>query len=844
LSCDLSGFPLTMLLANCLEYFSKGVDSPVRLGIVGRRFLCSLLVGAVAGLGAIVFYYLLQTGLYFLLGKLAGFTSLDAAGERAIFGDPGVPYRRWLIPFVVTLGGLLSGLLVFTLAPEAEGHGTDTVIDAFHRKHGRIRGRVSVIKIIASALTMGSGGSGGREGPIALIAAGFGSFLGELLKLPDKERRILMCAGMGAGIGAIFRAPLAGALFAGEVLYRNEELEHEALIPATVASIVAYSIFGSLFGWDPLFRTPPLTFSRPAELLPYTALGVVCAVFGYAYIHCFYGTRNLFRRSPIPVHLKPALGGLVAGIIGLLLPQSLALGYGEIQNAFSGNTSAGLLLLIAVAKIVTTSFSIGSGGSGGVFGPAMVIGGCLGGAVGEWCHALWPTVVPEPAAFIIVGMVGFFAGAASTPISTLIMVSEMTGNYNLLVPSMFVCAIAFILLRRYSIYEKQVLSRLQSPAHLGELAVDVLQLIPVSSWMTKEVATICRDLPLSQAAEIVRREPHSCYPVVDGQERPVGLLSAKALLALLHEGAFPHDRTAGEAMRPDFPVVARNQTMLEALHQVDRQRGNVVVVVGADGKLAGIVTRNDLLRGYHDSVERLLPAVRRTEAGSAQLPGDLVVGEVMTVDFDRVATHTTLAELEQFFERTHHHGSPVVDKRGRLAGVVTIGDLERAKKQSRPATTVAEFATRKPVCCYPHQTLSEAMQLFADHDVGRLVVVDPARPDRPVGVLTRADVVHAYAWLVVSATGEEARTAALRLDVPGARFVSFTLRPDAPVAGLPLRKVELPEECLLVSVQHDTQLLIPHGDTQLKAGDRVTVLAKEQALPRLDRLFGVTGAAS
>ncbi|MCP3892956.1 MAG: chloride channel protein, partial [Desulfobulbaceae bacterium] len=225
------------------------------------------------------------------LDLMAGYRPDLPAGEHHIFQPTETSYEkwRWMLFFLPALGGLFSGWLVYTYAPEAEGHGTDAAIEAYHFKGGFIRNRIPFIKTIASAVTLTTGGSGGREGPIAQIGAGFGSFLATKLKLSDRERRIMMAAGIGAGVGSIFRAPLAGALFAAEVLYRDPEFESEVIIPAGISSVVAYCLFCLVFGWGSLFSSPDLVFQNPIELGPYLILAVVLVIFSVFYIKAFYG---------------------------------------------------------------------------------------------------------------------------------------------------------------------------------------------------------------------------------------------------------------------------------------------------------------------------------------------------------------------------------------------------------------------------------------------------------------------------------------------------------------------------------------------------------------------------
>ncbi len=274
----------------------------------------ALIVGVIAGLGAIVFNVATQAVDYVALDLVAGYHAEAPGGEHTIpifERTASETFRPWAAADRATVGGLLSGLLVFTFAPEAEGHGTDAAIAAYHYKQGYIRPRVPLVKIVASALTLGTGGSGGREGPIAQIGAGFGSFLGSLLQLRPAERRMLMAAGMGAGVAAIFRAPLAGALFAAEVLYRSPDFESEVIIPAGLASVMAYCTFGLVFGWDPLFDLPP-TIARHADLRQSAAAGVLHASWpsSWSCWRCstrarFYGLTHLFHRLPIRPHFKP-----------------------------------------------------------------------------------------------------------------------------------------------------------------------------------------------------------------------------------------------------------------------------------------------------------------------------------------------------------------------------------------------------------------------------------------------------------------------------------------------------------------------------------------------------------
>ncbi len=576
---------------------------------IGRYMVFGVIVGVVAGLAAIAFYYLTQFAQHYFLDYLAGYRPAEPAGETPLLGHTSTPFHRYLLILIPALGGLLVGFLVYTFAPEAEGHGTDAAIDAFHNKQGRVRGRVPIIKAIASAITLGTGGSGGREGPIALIGGGFGSFLATKLNLSARDRRVLLAAGVGAGIGSIFRAPLAGALFAAEILYREPEFETEVIIPATVTTIVAYSTFGMVVGFDPLFKQSTFTFSHPLELAPYTALALVVALAAPLFIKVFYGTRSLFKRLRVPNHFKPCIGGLLAGCVGFFLPQTLGFGYGVIQGALDNNLTIGLLLMVALGKMVTTSLSISSGGSGGVFGPSMVIGGSLGGVVGKLFHQWMPSIVPEPGAFVIVGMAGFFAAASNTPISTIIMVSEMTGNYNLLVPSMWVCAIGFIIARRWSIYEKQVATRADSPAHYGDYVKDLLEEIYVRDIFQPGQAfqRIPEHLSLREFIPIMTASDQQVFPVVNRTGEITGIFSINDVREILVERDLDNLLIVKEIASDEIPAVTPDDNLTAVLRCFTESGLDTLPVVSASNasELLGILRRDEVTRSYYEKLQRL-----------------------------------------------------------------------------------------------------------------------------------------------------------------------------------------------------------------------------------------------
>jgi CIC family chloride channel protein len=584
-------------------------ESPVDIALAGKWTLYFILIGVIAGSGSIVFNYLCHLGAHYFMDFLAGYRPPPPAGEHHLMPPTNTPFNPLILLFLPAFGGLLSGWLVYTYAPEAEGHGTDAAIDAYHKKGGFIRSRVPFIKTIASALTLTTGGSGGREGPIAQIGAGFGSFLATVLKLSDRERRIMMAAGVGAGVGSIFRAPLAGALFAAEVLYRDPEFESEVIIPAGISSVVAYCLFCLVNGWGSLFQSPGFVFRNPLELGPYLVLSLTLVVTGVFYIKCFYGVIHISKAIKIPNHLKPALGGLCTGVVGFFLPQTLAFGYGFAQKAIYNELTIPFLFFLAIGKIFTTSFSIGSGGSGGVFGPSIVIGGAMGGVVGKMFHLIMPGVVTEPGAFVIVGMAGFFTAVSNAPISTIIFVSEMTNSYHLLLPSLLVCSISYLAARKWTIYKKQVKSRVNSPAHAGEFFIDILQAIRVNDLMhlVKKVDVIPRDMTFGDFRKFFSETMQHYFPVVDQFNRLVGIFSSTDIRAILFTRGIGNLVVMNDVATFDIILTTPSEDLNTVLQKFTVKNIDSLPVVSDEdhGILIGMLNRREVISYYNEQVQNM-----------------------------------------------------------------------------------------------------------------------------------------------------------------------------------------------------------------------------------------------
>ncbi|HVZ71464.1 MAG TPA: chloride channel protein [Polyangia bacterium] len=546
--------------------------TPVDLRIVGRTLLHAALVGLAAGLMGAAFFAALEVIQRMLLEAFAGYRVLRAHGETFMAGlDENRPFRWWLMLGLPAAGALVSGL-VSQLAPETRGGGGDAMIDAFHHQGGVIRTRVAWVKALTSLFTLGTGGAGGREGPTMQIGGALGSWVGGLLAVSTSERRILMVSGVAAGIAAVFRTPLGAALLAVEVLYRDD-FESDALVPAVLASVTAYSVVISIFGESTLFAHPG-RFPFIIQHLPlYVLLALLVSVLASVFVSSLRTVQRASAALPLPAWIKPGLGGLALGafcvpivlFVGWKLAQPgqgvglFGGGYGAVQVAITGASwlptgwsGAALLLFLCFSKIVASSLTIGSGGSAGDFAPSLVIGGLFGGAFGRAAQMITGDPRVDPGAFALVAMGTFYGGVAHAPLSSLVLVCELAGSYDLLVPLMLAEGIAFVALRKRSLYHAQVPSRRQSPAHPAP-ALDLLRATRVAQVMRQVSVSgipvlgpeqrVRPDDDLRAATETLLAHKLREIPVVDPAGQIVGLLDEADISRFYLEATTKPDNT-------------------------------------------------------------------------------------------------------------------------------------------------------------------------------------------------------------------------------------------------------------------------------------------------------------
>lgn len=631
-----------------------------------------------------------------------------AVVQRIAFGDA----VSWpLLLAVPTLGGLAVGILVTYLFPESSGNGVVQVMATISARGGRFRGRVPAGGVLSTGIALGTGASGGREAPIVLIGGSVGSLIGRLFAVSEERMRTLVAAGAAAGIGASFNAPIAGMLFAIELLigrFRSSALQ-SVVVASVVGSVTARELVGPeiIYQPDTIYE---LTDWR--ELGLYALLGFAAALLGIALVYGVDLSTRLFARVRTWRPLITALGGLGVGLIALVVPEVVGTGdnlppIAGVRDPIkamldgqlgTGYAVVGLLLLFAVAKLVATCLSVGSGSAVGTFAPALFCGAALGGAIGHVAEMLLPGANVQPGAFALVGMAAVFAAAARAPLTAIVIVFELTGDYELVLPLMLAAGLATFL------------------------------------------------------AERLRSESVYSLPL--------------------------------------------------------RKRGIV----------------------YAESEDVDIMQVVR-------------VGEVMTADPDTLFADLPIAEARDEFDRTGHHGFPVVS-RGRLIGVCTLTDIARAdaddslSDDARAALTVGDVCTRRPLTVTPADPVFRAVRRMAAIDVGRLPVVSAEDHGVLVGLIRRSDLVKAYRQAVSRSLAAQQRkqTGQLR-DLAGTQFVEFRVTADAPTAGKQVCEVTWPRRTILISIRRRGDAVMPNGATRLEPDDEVTALVDLEHVEEVRRLL-------
>lgn len=608
----------------------------------GRWLALAGMVGAVCGCAGFAFNLAVNACTSLALSLAVGYSPHQHGPQLPMAA--GEVLRPWLAIPVLALGGAIAGWICARFASEASGGGTGTAVDAFHRRRGVIPLRLTLTKLAASTATLGSGGSAGREGPISLVGAGFGSWIAERLGLAVRDRRLLLVAGIAGGISAVFHAPFAAALFAVEVLYRGPDLESDALVPAAISSVVGFVVAGVLEGlWhtavgiDAPITGSILNVASGAgfgagdwlHLVGYLGIAVACAVGAHLFIALYGAVESLGRRTCPPLWLRAAGGGAATGAIAIGLWYALTAlaggpdpslgfvvlgpGYGMLQRtveSMPGLPLAIALTLVALAKMLATCCSVGSGGSGGQFAPSLVIGGCLGGAVAAALHGL-PIAPPLPAG-VLVGMAAFLAASHRTPMAGIFMACEVGGSYALLIPSLWTCGLAFLLLGRRSLVGGQPWSQAQSDAHGENRAHDPFAEATVADLLKDEppARTLVSASTLEDCREALASTGQTVFPVVE-DGRLLGVVTMDDLRQYLDGDPGSDalvrvaDLVAGRAL-----AVLPADPLSRALRRFAEHPLDDLPVVDAGGGYLGLLRREALFRWYHRRMERIAADLR------------------------------------------------------------------------------------------------------------------------------------------------------------------------------------------------------------------------------------------
>jgi H+/Cl- antiporter ClcA len=642
------------------------------------------LVGVVAGLGAVVFYEALRLASYVFLQLLAGYRVPEPISEGGRLASAHFA-RPWAIPLVACGGALLGAILVFSVAPEAEGHGTDAAIAAVHHNPRGVRLRTVFVKIVASALTIGSGGSGGREGPTGQISAGFGSLLARTFDLSPEDARITVASGIGSGIGAIFGAPLGGAVLATEILYRDD-FEVEALLPAFIASIVGYTVWGSFEGFGPLFGyvgNYQLTSAMP--LLWFGVIGILGGFVGLLYAKGFYGMVAAFARLPLPRWVRPAIGGLLVGCIALAIPEVLGTGYGWIQQSLGAHLlqiPLWIVLILPFARIATTGLSIGSGGSGGIFGPGMVIGAFVGAAVWRLLEPVVPSLGHDPAPYVIVGMMACFGSISRAPLAVMLMVAEMTGTLSLIVPAMLAVGLATLIVRRSddTIYRSQLKSRAESPAHRILTGLPLLAQVPVSEAMAPARCVLAEPVDTEAFIRLLDESGVAAAPLVDSEGVYLGVVTLESLRQRV--------RTSGGSEAPidvTSAPVYRDVHLDVVLELLTSTPQTWATVIDDDRRVVGTIALSDIVRNYRRTTRSYLR--RLTEMGGSTGVIEVVVADDspivgVPVRSALIPRGALITSVERGVDVIRPSGDTVLQARDRLTALGASGDLDQLARVS------------------------------------------------------------------------------------------------------------------------------------------------------------------
>ncbi len=551
----------------------------------------AIFIGVLAGFGAVGFRLLIQTFQRIFYGHGSDLVQI-------ILSIPW--YWKILVP---AIGGSVVGPLIFLFAREAKGHGVPEVMEAVALRSGMIRKRVVIVKSLASAISIGSGGAVGREGPIVQIGSAIGSAFGQMLRVSGNRMRNLVGCGAAAGIAATFNAPIAGAIFSLEIILG--EFEMGTFGPIVLASVMATVVSRAFLGNYPAFSIPKYNLVSVWEIPTYLIMGFLAGLVALVFTKALYKSEDLWDDLKVPEYVKPALGGLAIGALSLFFPQILGVGYETITGALVGSVSWYLLLILVFAKIAATSITIGSGGSGGIFAPSLFIGAMLGGVYGHVVHYLFPSVTASSGAYSLVGMGAIVAGTTHAPITAILILFELTGDYRIILPLMMTCILSAVTasqLQKESIYTMKLIRRGVDVKAGRE--VSILKSLLVRDYMVRDVALISETMHLNSLLQFIKESTSSYFPVVNSKEELVGIISLRDIRPTLLEESLMGLVIAKDIMGEDVITLTPEENLYDAMGKFGiKDIGQLPVVDKKNPKkVLGMLKRTDVIVAYNNAV--------------------------------------------------------------------------------------------------------------------------------------------------------------------------------------------------------------------------------------------------
>ena len=565
----------------------------------GGLLVLALAVGAGAAGFAVLFRWLIQSFTLLFSGH-ADYAATPGAA------NPHLPaLGPWFVLLTPVAAGLLYGPLVHFFAREARGHGVPEVMYAVARRGGRIAPQVAGVKALASALCIGGGGSVGREGPIVQIGSALGSTLGRVVRVPEPRMRVLVACGAAGGIAATFNAPLAGVFFAMELILADFAAEAFGMV--VIASVTSAAIGRAVLGDAPFLDLPTFTVDHPQQYLLFAALGLLAGVVGVGFTRVLYaiedGCDALWRG---PEWLRPAVGGLALGVLLLLVPQMYGVGYPVLGDAIFGRYAVAFLLLLLLAKMVATALTIGIGGSGGVFAPSLFIGAMLGSAFGATAHHILPALSGPAGAYGLIGMGAVFAGAARAPITAVVIMFELTGEYSIILPLMTAIVLATGVSHRISRDTIYTLKLRRRGVDLGVRETISQARTRIGEVMRPVPAPLSGEVTLEVAAALLARSPYGVLPVTRPDGSYVGVLTARAVAEAIADGQ--HDTSTAELLVERPTTLREDDDVDHGIQALDHSGCGAIPVLGAS---------RDEVVGWFDYRDALTTLDRHRERGRA-----------------------------------------------------------------------------------------------------------------------------------------------------------------------------------------------------------------------------------